>query len=111
MTPPKNRLLAPARLLPQVERFVEKHVPQLCAAMQREEDRARAYDPATTTFSLPWHVLGKKPRVRDSRQFVNMVNVCLRMQLADKGYPLRDVTGLTGSMTFILEWERPRDPV
>ena len=87
-------------VLPQVERYVRRHVDQLSELMRRTEEKDRE----AVALSIKWHLIGQRPKIRNSQHFVNMMIVSLRLQLADKDFLIRDIMGLTGSMTFQIEW-------
>ncbi|TKW61892.1 MAG: hypothetical protein DI628_04535 [Blastochloris viridis] len=90
----------PAVVLPQVEDYVAQHIGVICDKMKRMEERY----PDAKALIYKWHLTGKRPKVRDSRHFTNMINVSLKMQLSEHGFTVRDIMGLVGNMTFHIEW-------
>ncbi len=90
----------PAVVLPQIEHYVQRHIAAICRKMTEME---HSY-PAAYALVYKWHLTGRRPKVRDSRHFTNMMTVSLRMQLSEHGFVVRDIMAVVDHMTFHIEW-------
>lgn len=98
---PKDRHQV-AYTLPQVEQYVEENIPMLLhnmSRMQNEERDAKA-------FKLEWHIIGKRPKVRNTWQFTKMMESCLQEGLSEAGMKIYLVWADQGTMTFTIRWVR-----